>query len=95
MSRGTEHNRWNRQRQRAKEDAEFEGAKPGRITKAYWEKMKLLSEKARADAKRGRLDVCSLCRESFRSTSQEVGIFLCPKCRANEGTDTRTDTNGQ
>jgi len=34
-------------------------------------------------AAKGRLDLCSVCREFFRSNSLDVGIFVCAKCGAD------------
>ena len=34
------------------------------------------------ERRKGRLEVCGICRELFRSTSPEVGIYMCPSCRS-------------
>ena len=41
------------------------------------------SEAARQRRERvkGRLEMCSMCGEFFRSTSVEVGVSICPFCR--------------
>ena len=96
MSRGTAHNSYNRVKQRALEDAEFESHDPVlkqiRTRQRAGEKAKIENPKrvqraiaaAAAERRKGRLELCSVCREFFRSNSPEVGIFVCPKCRKSE-----------
>src|ERR1700678_2079700 len=38
--------------------------------------------KEAVERRKGRLDLCSICKGFFRSKSAEVGIFVCPTCRS-------------
>jgi len=73
MSRGTNHNAYNRAR-----------AQRGQIPEYYQGPAVLELRRARAAARRlrRRLDLCSICREFFRSDSPEVGVFVCPSCQS-------------
>lgn len=56
-----------------------------RVPKApgKWEMIRTAKrEKEAAERAKGRTDCCSLCKGLFRSSSQEVGIFVCPKCQS-------------
>ncbi len=76
MSRGTNHNAYSRARQLAREEKELENHDPAVLS--------YRAKKAREAAERakGRMDLCSVCKESFRSNSPEVGVFVCPKCQS-------------
>jgi formylmethanofuran dehydrogenase subunit E len=67
MSRGTRHNAYNRARQRAYEEAEFDPNKDAK-------------QAAAIDRSKGRLNLCSVCKEFFRSNSSKVGKHVCPSC---------------
>src|ERR1043166_5017651 len=72
MSRGTNHNTYNRARQRRREAADWtrHAEMPERVSD--------LLERAK-----GRTDFCSVCGRTFRSNSSEVGRFVCPWHRKN------------
>lgn len=45
--------------------------------------------KEAAEQAKGRMDFCSVCKETFMANSQEVGIFVCPGCRSRSKTTTK------
>ena len=48
-----------------------------------WETIRAAKRaKEAAEHAKGRMDFCSVCKESFISNSPEVGIFVCPKCQS-------------
>jgi hypothetical protein len=80
MSRGTAHNVYNRARQRARDEAEFDHHDP------VLERVRRATEAEAAERSKGRLDLCSVCRKFFRSNSPEVGICMCSSCRSKTTT---------
>ena len=94
MSRGTDHNAYNRDRQRVREAAEFQRHDPAARARAEAERERArgLADREALDRQRrvkeaaerskGQLELCSVCREFFRSTSTEVGPCLCLSCRS-------------
>lgn len=76
MSRGTNHNAHNRVRQRAREEEEFQNHDPAVLS------YRAKKAKEAAERAKGRMDFCSVCKETFRSNSTEVGIFVCPKSQS-------------
>jgi hypothetical protein len=76
MSRGTGHNVHNRARQRASEEATYKQHDP------VLQRIRRIAVAAAADRRRGRLDLCNVCKEFFRSNSSAVGVFVCPTCRS-------------
>ena len=95
VSRGTNHNAYNRAKQRAREAGEYQRRGPGVWVwvEAKGQHAPDNERKAREAAERakGRMDFCSICKESFRSNSPEVGIFVCPKCRSKGKPTTDVD----
>ena len=83
MSRGTAHNALNRARQLSREEAAFEEHDPElqRARRAI-EASATARRRVELDRRRGRLDLCSVCREFFRSNSQEVGVCVRPSCQS-------------
>jgi hypothetical protein len=52
-----------------------------------WETIRAAKRaKEAAEQAKGRLAICKFCRESFRTTSEEVGICVCPSCRSKTTT---------
>lgn len=82
MSRGTAHNALNRANQLSREEAAFEEHDP-EIQRARRGAKASAAARRRVelDRRRGRLDLCSVCRKFFRSNSREVGICVCPNCQ--------------
>ena len=89
MPRGTMHNVYNRARQRAREEAEFQHHTPAAVLERERRAKEVERRAKEAEERRkGRLNLCSICREFFRSNSDEVGVFVCPSCQNKQAAET-------
>lgn len=99
MPRGTRHNAYNRERQRAREEAAFNRSDPewckreakrkkksesgGNLNAKERKRIKRDNSMMRNQSWKGRWYMCGECRQTFRSTSSHTGKIICDTCRGN------------
>lgn len=59
-----------------------------------WETIRAtIRAKEKADQAKGRLTICKFCREFFRTTSEEVGVSVCPACSHKPAANSQQNGN--